>query len=63
VVFGQLGFTGGAKLIFFPQIHKKSIILLETQQHKKYAQTTPLDDGFSFLFVFNSLKMTKLLEI
>jgi ABC-type polysaccharide/polyol phosphate transport system ATPase subunit len=25
---------------------------LEAQQHKKYAQTTPLDDGVSYLFCF-----------
>jgi hypothetical protein len=25
---------------------------LEAQQHKKYAQTTPLDDGVSSLFLF-----------
>jgi hypothetical protein len=25
---------------------------LEAQQHKKYAQTTPLDDGVSSLFHF-----------
>jgi hypothetical protein len=24
---------------------------LEAQQHKKYAQTTPLDDGVSSLFI------------
>jgi hypothetical protein len=35
---------------FFSQIHeKKSIqLLLETQQHKKYAQTTPLDDVIGY---------------
>jgi hypothetical protein len=25
---------------------------LEAQQHKKYAQTTPLDDGVSSLFIY-----------
>jgi hypothetical protein len=35
-------------LFFFPNPRKTSIqLLLEAQQHKKYAQTTPLDDGVS----------------
>jgi hypothetical protein len=37
--------------IFLPNPRKTSIqLLLEAQQHKKYAQTTSLDDGVSFLF-------------
>jgi hypothetical protein len=28
---------------------------LEAQQHKKYAQTTPLDDGVSSLFLYTLL--------
>jgi hypothetical protein len=37
--------------LFFPNPRKTSIqLLLEAQQHKKYAQTTPLDDGVSSLF-------------
>jgi hypothetical protein len=54
VAAGQLGLTGGAQPIFvffFPHPRKTSIqLLLEAQQHKKYAQTTPLDDGVSSLF-------------
>jgi hypothetical protein len=53
VAAGQLGFTGGAQpiFVFFPNPRKTSIqLLLEAQQHKKYAQTTPLDDGVSSLF-------------
>jgi hypothetical protein len=43
----QLGLTGGAQLIFFPNPRKTSIqLLLEAQQYKKYAQTTPLYDEF-----------------
>jgi hypothetical protein len=39
-------------LFFFPNPRKTSIqLLLKTQQHKKYAQTTPLDDGVSSLFI------------
>jgi hypothetical protein len=39
-------------LFFFPNTRKTSIkLLLEAQQHKKYAQTTPLDDGVSSLFI------------
>jgi hypothetical protein len=52
---GQLWLTGGAQPIFFPQIHEKQVLkqlLLEAQEHKKYAQTTPLDDGVSFKIVF-----------
>jgi hypothetical protein len=38
-------------LFFSPNPRKTSIqLLLEAQQHKKYAQTTPLDDGVSSLF-------------
>jgi hypothetical protein len=53
VAAGQLKLTGGAQPIFFffPNPRKTSI-LLEAQQHKKYAQTTPLDDGVSSLFLF-----------
>jgi hypothetical protein len=53
VAAGQLGLKGGAQPIFFffPNPLKTSIqLLLEAQQHKKYAQTTPLDDGVSSLF-------------
>jgi hypothetical protein len=53
VAAGQLGLTGGAQPIFFffPNPLKTSIqLLLEAQQHKKYAQTTPLDYGVSSLF-------------
>jgi hypothetical protein len=50
VAAGQLWLTAGPSR-FFSQIHGKSIqLLLEAQQHKKYAQTTPLDDGVSYLF-------------
>jgi hypothetical protein len=52
VTAGQLGLTGGAQpiYVFFPNPRKTSIqLLLEAQQHKKYAQTTPLDDGVSSL--------------
>jgi hypothetical protein len=54
VAAGQLGLTGGAQPIFFPPNPRKTSIqlLLEAQQHKKYAQTTPLDDGVSSLFKF-----------
>jgi hypothetical protein len=55
VAAGQLGHTGGAQpiFVFFPNPRKTSIqLLLEAQQHKKYAQTTPLDDGVSSLFIF-----------
>jgi hypothetical protein len=38
---------------FFPNPRKTSIqLLLEAQQPKKYAQTTPLDDGVSSLLFF-----------
>jgi hypothetical protein len=44
-------------LFFFPNPRKTSIqLLLEAQQHKKYAQTTPLDDGVSSLFNFKLFK-------
>jgi hypothetical protein len=50
VAAGQLGLTGGAQPIFFPNPRKQVIqLLLEAQQHKKYAQTTPLDDEVSSL--------------
>jgi hypothetical protein len=52
VAAGQLGLTGGAQpiFVFFPNPRKTSIqLLLKAQQHKKYAQTTPLDDGVSSL--------------
>jgi hypothetical protein len=43
--------TGGPSRFFFPNPQKRSIqLLLKAQQHKKYAQTTPLDDGVSSLF-------------
>jgi hypothetical protein len=56
VAAGQLKLTGGAQpiFVFFPNPRKTSIqLLLEAQQHKKYAQTTPLDDGVSSLFRLN----------
>jgi hypothetical protein len=56
VAAGQLGLTGGAQpiFVFFPYQRKTSIqLLLEAQQHKKYAQTTPLDDGVSSLLFVN----------
>jgi hypothetical protein len=41
--------------IFFPNPRKTSIqLLLEAQEHKKYAQTTPLDVGVSSLLIFFS---------
>jgi hypothetical protein len=48
----QLGLIGGAQPIyFFLNPRKTSIqLLLEAQQHKKYAQTTRLDDEVSSLF-------------
>jgi hypothetical protein len=55
VAAGQLGLTGGCQpiFVFFPNPQKTSIhLLLEAQQHKKYAQTTPLD-GVSSLFLFD----------
>jgi hypothetical protein len=55
VAAGQLGLTGGAQPIFFPNPQKTSIqLLLEAQQHKIYAQTTPLDNAVSSLFFFVS---------
>jgi hypothetical protein len=50
VAAGQLRLTGGAQLIlFFPNSGKTSIqLILEAQQHKKYAS---LDDGVSSLFL------------
>jgi hypothetical protein len=48
VAAGQLGAQP-----FFSQIHEKQVqLLLEAQEHKKYAQTTPLDDGVSSLSRF-----------
>jgi hypothetical protein len=53
VAAGQLGLTGGAQPIFFPNSRKTSIkLLLEAQQHKKYARTTPVDDVVSSLFSY-----------
>jgi hypothetical protein len=52
VAAGQLGLTDGAQpiFVFFPNPRITSIqLFLEAQQHKKYAQTTPLDDGVSSL--------------
>jgi hypothetical protein len=52
VAAGQLGLTDGAQPIFFPNPRKTSIqLLLEAQQHKKHAQTTPLADGVSYLLM------------
>jgi hypothetical protein len=66
VAAGQLGLTGGAQpiYVFFPNPRKTSIqLLLEAQQHKKYAQTTPLDDGVSSLFcVCYCLKCTHIVH-
>jgi hypothetical protein len=62
VAAGQLGLIGGAQPIFvlFPHTRKTSIqLLLEARQHKKYAQTTPLDDGVSSLL--NVLLLIKFL--
>jgi hypothetical protein len=62
VAAGQLGLTGGAQpiFVFFPNPRKTSIqLLLEAQQHKKYAQTTPLDDGVSSLFISISIDEQK----
>jgi hypothetical protein len=53
---GHLGLTGGAQSIFFffPNPLKTSIqLLLEAQQPKKYAQTTPLDDAVSSLLNYD----------
>jgi hypothetical protein len=57
VAAGQLKLTGGARpiFVFFPNPRKTSIqLFLEAQQHKKYAQTTPLDVGVSSLFNLDS---------
>jgi hypothetical protein len=54
VTAGQLELTGGAQpiLFFSPNPRKTSTqLLLEAQQHKKYAQTTPLDDGVTSLLL------------
>jgi hypothetical protein len=60
VAAGQLGLTGGAQPIFFASPRKPCIqLLLEAQQHKKYARTTPLDDGVSCLFYFTSSLFSK----
>jgi hypothetical protein len=64
VAVGQLGLTGGAQpiFVFFSNPWKTSIqLLLEAQQHKKYTQTTPLDDVVSSLFfptLFFFVKLT-----
>jgi hypothetical protein len=65
VAAGQLELTGGAEPIFFPNPRKTSMqLLLEAQQHKKYAQTIPLDDGVSSLFsLFWYLQMEINLQI
>jgi hypothetical protein len=52
VAAGQLG-RGPADFFFHTNPRKTSIqLLLEAQQHKKYAQTTPLDDEVSSLFLY-----------
>jgi hypothetical protein len=51
VTAGQLGLTGGAQPIFFPNPRKTSIQHF-WKPNRKYAQTTPLDDGVSSLFIF-----------
>jgi hypothetical protein len=56
VAAGQLELIGGTQpiFVFFLNPRKTSIqLLLEAQQHKKYAQTTPLDDGVSSLFTID----------
>jgi hypothetical protein len=56
VAASQLELTGGAQPIFFffSNPLKTSIkLLLKAQQHKKYTQTTPLNDGVSSLFILN----------
>jgi hypothetical protein len=51
VAAGQLELTGGAQPIFvFSQILEKQVYNY-FWKHKKYAQTTPLDDGVSSLFI------------
>jgi hypothetical protein len=43
--------VGPCRFFFFPNSRKTSIqLLLEAKQHKKYDQTTPLDDGVFSLF-------------
>jgi hypothetical protein len=61
VAAGQLRLTGGAQPIFFlPKSTKnKYKLLLEAQQHKKYAQTTPLEDGVSSLFISKTIALQK----
>jgi hypothetical protein len=55
VAAGQLVLTGGAQPFFFSNPRKTNIqLLLEAQQQKKYAQTTPLDDEVSSLFFLHS---------
>jgi hypothetical protein len=57
VAAGQLELTGRAQPIFFffPNPLKTSIqLFLKAQQHKKFAQTTPLDDEVSSLLLSNS---------
>jgi hypothetical protein len=51
---GQLGLTADF-CFFFLNPRKTSIQILLEAQHKKYAQTTPLDDGVSSLFCFVSV--------
>jgi hypothetical protein len=66
VTAGQLELTGGAQPIFFffPNPLKTSIqLLLKAQQHKKYAQTTPLDDGVSSLLFFEFVYMMRIINI
>jgi hypothetical protein len=66
VAAGQLGLTGGAQpiFVFFPTSTKNKIqLLLEAQQHKKYAQTTPLDDGVSSLLYYDIVKNVKTYSI
>jgi hypothetical protein len=61
VAAGQLGLTGGAQPIFFsPKSTKyKFTSTFGTQQHKKYAQTTPLEDGVSSLFQIKYIDQQK----
>jgi 2C-methyl-D-erythritol 2,4-cyclodiphosphate synthase len=51
----QLGFTGGAQSIFFPNPRITSIQYnyFWKQQPKKNTQNTPIDDGVSSLFRLN----------
>jgi hypothetical protein len=52
VAAGQLGLNR----FFVPNPRKTSIqLLLEAQKHKKFAQTTPLDDDISYLLLTKNI--------